>query len=130
MCNFIPTGCVQSSGFSETNTGVLNKKRHVNSLMDFVFKYQNSLNDNRKERCRPANSGCELTQAAKHNDPYVLSHDDIITGIQDILLIPRRFPSIFREYNIAPPTGILLYGPSGTGLFFLLLFCLIIAAEE
>jgi len=46
---------------------------------------------------------------------YVLSDSEILAAVQDILLIPRHFPSIFREYGIPPPTGILLYGPSGTG---------------
>ena len=53
------------------------------------------------------------------NQPYVLSHSDIIAGVQDVLLIPRRFPAVFREYLVAPPTGILLYGPSGTGMWVL-----------
>lgn len=98
---------------------VLLDKHHGLSLMDFVLKYQETLTDiacfdsDASSICNGNGEDSQLRPA--NDDPYVLSHDDIITGIQDILLIPRRFPSIYREYNIAPPTGILLYGPSGTG---------------
>jgi hypothetical protein len=99
---------------------------HGLSLMDTVFKCHNSATDEEARRhtasSRQYSSDSKMLRPDdKDARPYVLSHDDIITGIQDILLVPRRFPAIFREYSIAPPSGILLYGPSGTGALFVLL---------
>jgi hypothetical protein len=83
------------------------------SVMDMVYKSGES---------HLSMSDSRMKYPDSDHSTYVLSHDDILAAVQDILLIPRRFPSVFRMYNIAPPTGILLYGPSGTGKFNLV-FC-------
>ena len=43
--------------------------------------------------------------------------DDIISSLQESVIIPLRYPSIFRSSSalIAPPKGVLLYGPPGCG---------------
>jgi len=43
--------------------------------------------------------------------------DDIISALQESIIIPLRYPSIFRSSStlIAPPKGVLLYGPPGCG---------------
>lgn len=38
-----------------------------------------------------------------------------ISQIQDAVELPFLHPEIFRQYNLTPPKGILLYGPPGNG---------------
>lgn len=54
------------------------------------------------------------------------SYEDIgglkkeISGLKKNIFLPLNCPSIFKEFGIQPPRGILLYGPSGTGKSLLL----------
>jgi transitional endoplasmic reticulum ATPase len=38
-----------------------------------------------------------------------------IKYLEDSLLIPLKYPELFKYYNLKPPSGVLLYGPPGTG---------------
>ncbi|MGC8492065.1 MAG: proteasome ATPase [Syntrophobacteraceae bacterium] len=40
---------------------------------------------------------------------------DAIEAIRDAVELPHLYPEYFREYRLAPPKGILLYGPPGCG---------------
>jgi proteasome-associated ATPase len=52
--------------------------------------------------------------------PDISYHDigglaEAIGQIRDAIELPHIYPEYFREYNLIPPKGILLYGPPGCG---------------
>lgn len=38
------------------------------------------------------------------------------TSVRDALVFPRRYSAIYKAFGIQPPSGILMYGPPGTGI--------------
>ena len=89
------------------------------TLMDIAFENHSSESKLSGSRLVNVNSGArqEFNGSYAGETPYVLSYDDntLFQSLQDAIIIPRNFPKLFQQYNIFPPTGILLYGPSGTG---------------
>ncbi|XP_013116715.1 uncharacterized protein LOC106094086 isoform X2 [Stomoxys calcitrans] len=89
------------------------------------------LNEHLKESLENTNSYC-LQGIENHqltdNDPNAdgIMHGDNIPGLEpvvsvleEVLMWPSRYPSIFNESPLRNQAGVLLYGPPGTGKTFL-----------
>ena len=44
--------------------------------------------------------------------------DDHIKSLKEMVLFPLIFPQVFEKFSIAPPKGVLFFGPPGTGSLF------------
>ena len=58
-------------------------------------------------------------------NPFQVGYDDIggcrkqMAQIREMVELPLRHPGLFKAIGVKAPRGILLFGPPGTGTFFL-----------
>ena len=42
-------------------------------------------------------------------------HPDAIKQLQEMVVLPLLYPTVFSRFHVSPPRGVLFYGPPGTG---------------
>ena len=42
-------------------------------------------------------------------------HPGAIKQLQEMVVLPLLYPSVFNKFHVSPPRGVLFYGPPGTG---------------
>lgn len=57
--------------------------------------------------------GCDDIPEVSYDEIGGLS--DVKTAVQEAIEWPLMYPETFKEYDLDPPSGVLLYGPPGTG---------------
>ena len=49
--------------------------------------------------------------------------DGYIDKLKEMIFLPLVYPELFERFNVAPPRGVLLYGPPGDCVFRTLSDC-------
>ena len=65
----------------------------------------------------PSSGGMEIDQGLSFEDVGGMKKE--IKLIRELIQLPLQFPQVYRQLGIAPPRGIIFYGPPGSGKTYL-----------
>lgn len=118
-------------GFVGADLEALCKEAGMLAVRDCLTEFDSMLSDLESLAERATIRGEHFLQALKAIEPTATREfflekpnvrwedvgglDEVRRTVLSALDLPKRFPSIFEQADIRPPTGFLLSGPSGTG---------------